>query len=38
MRFTQPASGLHQGLGVGGEGRGVGREEKEKQEGCQVNR
>jgi hypothetical protein len=36
----QPISGLQGGLGVGGEGRGVGREGKEKHghDGCQVIR
>ena len=35
-KVTQPTSGLLGGLGVGREGRRVGREDKEKQEGHQV--
>jgi len=36
MKVTQPISGLSGGLGVGREGRRVGRKDKEKQEGHQV--
>ena len=35
-KVTQPTSGLSGGLGVGREGKRVGREDKEKQEGHQV--
>ena len=33
-----PFMGFREGLGMGREGRGEGREEKERHEGCQVSR